>query len=683
MSHGILMNRFTAKIDYNLIDQNYDIFRISDDDSKDYKRSNILDIPNLEYKALSVQYTYGKVAFVLFAKGIVNESKFTTAIQERFKDACVQKLDITNADDRKSYYLYDNILIQLFANAIRVPKNELFSYNNTTGKLYYLTPKWKRKKSFYCIEIKLEKGNIIKLYVRSFREKSKNDKSTGLVFDPMSGELRKKLSSDKNVMELIPKSDSNRRNTVDFLCFNSANDFYHSKLGILHRFLKDMDKEYGKYITLTLDESENTYDYELPKSEKADKIYLKYGKLLNNEVNITDEVKTGESELLIHKIQNELSEFYGINTTVGELSSQVNNIRIIHDADYYKDNNMPDPHNNISKDFVVQHMIIEESKHLEINKNNKKPSVDIKKIIQELIIKQDIKNGKISCFDWETLCYDKSVTFVSCDKIKKDDEDTNKNSKDYLYKIMNISPDGTLDFRALDTRDFLNDADLQLITIFDELRDKYAKYPDSMEGIMVTDDNYSAIVRTACTTMPNIYAIAESLEHKPFSKETIYDAVSAFKEEMPMYANYADDVIKKLKMENELTYSSVNSCLNLKTKSGSALNRFIYANYGIRINPEFKNRDNDEEYYLKNICNIRYYYEKTWDAKEALVYYVGAKRSNLQTSLHNACVIRKVYSDSITPEADNLFPLMTVEFVRNEQYTVIPFPFKYLREYSV
>ena len=36
MSHGILMNRFTAKIDYNLIDQNYDIFRISDDDSKDY-----------------------------------------------------------------------------------------------------------------------------------------------------------------------------------------------------------------------------------------------------------------------------------------------------------------------------------------------------------------------------------------------------------------------------------------------------------------------------------------------------------------------------------------------------------------------------------------------------------------------------------------------------------------------
>ena len=31
---------------------------------------------------------------------------------------------------------------------------------------------------------------------------------------------------------------------------------------------------------------------------------------------------------------------------------------------------------------------------------------------------------------------------------------------------------------------------------------------------------------------------------------------------------------------------------------------------------------------------------------------------------------------------DELLPLMDVEFVRNDQLTVIPFPFKYLREYQ-
>lgn len=30
---------------------------------------------------------------------------------------------------------------------------------------------------------------------------------------------------------------------------------------------------------------------------------------------------------------------------------------------------------------------------------------------------------------------------------------------------------------------------------------------------------------------------------------------------------------------------------------------------------------------------------------------------------------------------DSLVPLMSVPFVRNNQLTVIPFPFKYLREY--
>jgi hypothetical protein len=43
--------------------------------------------------------------------------------------------------------------------------------------------------------------------------------------------------------------------------------------------------------------------------------------------------------------------------------------------------------------------------------------------------------------------------------------------------------------------------------------------------------------------------------------------------------------------------------------------------------------------------------------------------------------MRKVISLGEELEYEEALPLMAVEFVRNNQYTVLPFPFKYLREY--
>ena len=42
--------------------------------------------------------------------------------------------------------------------------------------------------------------------------------------------------------------------------------------------------------------------------------------------------------------------------------------------------------------------------------------------------------------------------------------------------------------------------------------------------------------------------------------------------------------------------------------------------------------------------------------------------------------MRKVISLGEELEYEEALPLMAVEFVRNSQYTVLPFPFKYLRE---
>lgn len=63
-------------------------------------------------------------------------------------------------------------------------------------------------------------------------------------------------------------------------------------------------------------------------------------------------------------------------------------------------------------------------------------------------------------------------------------------------------------------------------------------------------------------------------------------------------------------------------------------------------------------------------------------YCVGIKKSNFPRAVPRAVNVREIETFDGAPNLfDKLLPLMTVEFVRNGQLTVLPFPFKYLREW--
>ena len=63
-------------------------------------------------------------------------------------------------------------------------------------------------------------------------------------------------------------------------------------------------------------------------------------------------------------------------------------------------------------------------------------------------------------------------------------------------------------------------------------------------------------------------------------------------------------------------------------------------------------------------------------------YFVGIIGEGMRTNVAHAANIRMVepYKNSVL-RFEDLLPLMNVTFVRNGQLTVMPFPFKYLREY--
>lgn len=71
--------------------------------------------------------------------------------------------------------------------------------------------------------------------------------------------------------------------------------------------------------------------------------------------------------------------------------------------------------------------------------------------------------------------------------------------------------------------------------------------------------------------------------------------------------------------------------------------------------------------------------------KEGCIYYLaGTIGDGMQSSVPDAVNIRRIvpFGDS-SLMFDDLLPLMNVTFVHNERLTVIPFPFKYLREWAV
>ena len=102
----------------------------------------------------------------------------------------------------------------------------------------------------------------------------------------------------------------------------------------------------------------------------------------------------------------------------------------------------------------------------------------------------------------------------------------------------------------------------------------------------------------------------------------------------------------------------------------------------VLLHPQLKKNEN----LTKNFSSILGI--KSTELDGVFKYFVGKKKEALQMSLPCSCKIRDVIpwnKDGANPNGKILFNelahMFTVEFVRNGQYTVIPFPVKYLNEY--
>lgn len=153
-----------------------------------------------------------------------------------------------------------------------------------------------------------------------------------------------------------------------------------------------------------------------------------------------------------------------------------------------------------------------------------------------------------------------------------------------------------------------------------------------------------------------------------------------YSDKVVIYWNGTINNIDKYSFSDAFEIKAMKKILNMRTGIASKFNRFLHEKYGVWIDGELRKGEFEATYQIGNLLNIKYEYnEKDYLDGRTFVYYVGAKSKRL--AYPNACCMRKVISLGEELEYEEALPLMAVEFVRNSQYTVLPFPFKYLREY--
>ena len=686
----MLTNRINVTYNMENIDADFDIFRV-EKANKDYYKYNILDSAVYEFKAAAVQWTFGATALVLFRKGEVTEQQFKESIMKEYEDVKIQKIDLFDSEQCKCFQYQKRLLAQLLINSMRTPKHDAFRYSNLTGKLFYHNPAWKYKDKYIrFLEITIDPGMYLNLNHETFRSVENESMGTHII-DSKTGEFRKKLKSDTKGATYKKGSLKHNHFRVDNFDMTDYAHFCKSKMGVMEQFLKDVKENLSKYISIEFMEREDACEFDISNWEKVGISDFEYGDLLKTKgVVIVDEIRTDKSKEIVKLLSMELLEYYGVEASIGDLTFEAYNIRIIHEEDYYIDNELPDPHNNI-KGYIVQHMT-EEAEHFTESSGS---SPAVRKIVQELIIKGDVKEKLISIYDWKRLDSGKSWTFVIRESRKTEFGENTKHVnfanievKNYFnYYRLKIDCDGKMDFDSFcDVDNVASEEREKICCAYDLIESKQFRVKNKINGLLYSDiDNIHAIIETREKTIPNITALMNMLREtdakQKVQKDVLIQAINEFEH---AYQDCCENIQlwkSKLSEEEEMiTKKELKKVLNMRTNAASLFNRFLHEKYGIWIYGEWRKEEFDAIYQIGNLLNIKYEYNNNdYDDGHTFVYYVGAKSKRI--SYPNACCMRKVVSLGDKLEYEELLPLMAVEFVRNNQYTVLPFPYKYLREY--
>jgi hypothetical protein len=710
---NILTNRLKINFNIDAIKRDFVFIRLERQQNGKWYGFKELDyLIGKDFNAVSVMFQYWKFAYAMFKKtGDVYQLLSRIKENQEFQNNAVIEVTPLAIPDKNKDCICEAWLAQILLNSISASTSRFpqYQYCNLTGSLLLVRDFEGKSKdvldvakititSDYLLQVEIVRHRtIISILSELNKVKKTGDKKRitelqnalnkpSYKFEPSNASLRIHLPSDGKIDSksiYIECGIKGKKASIPFIEFGSSDDFYKSRAGILHDVKTSIDKNLSKYMTVNF----SSREYEIDDTHTINNILMDKPQniqpLINDQkIHIVDRVNNEESRALINDLKELLYQYYITNEdsiTVGKIDKKdAFNFRIIHDESYYIQHSLKDEHKLSDSTTQRQNITIESNKNLSL--------AIVKTIIKELIIKQEIDNDnrKLTLFDWSQLKYEKSWKFgvgVYSKELQKI----------IKFIFMNIEPDGSFTFREINSN--LLEGYQEYHTYIDEIKkatkNEY-KTGLKLEGLVVSEDgDINLLFRTNEMAVPNLPEIAKIIDEVetelPKDKNTgntLADLIDKFT--MQSMSKDSDklslliDDLKKLGDE-EIKKNSLNKIINATTGKNSTvtkeLRNYFLNEYNIRLIFS-KDKDNRQELFDAAL-DIKYFGTSEIEAH----YFVGQRDIN-KYSFKDACYFRKIVavngSKLIFKE---LLATMDVDFVRTGQSTVIPFSFKYIREY--
>ncbi|MCI6699656.1 MAG: hypothetical protein MR488_10935 [Lachnospiraceae bacterium] len=631
MPTRIKLNTLDFSYDEENLCQEYQILEIRTDSQRFDYSSPIFDLLLLKDRVLAVVFDRGNRFWTLRKRATASSVKDIRGLLRSADEA-----DTITIKEVRPSALKKHHLLQLLLNASGNFLSDGLRYCNLTGRLYCFQPSWMDRKAddyheenskgtvwqIHAVEIHVAEDMTLELKIRTFSNVllalSSKKHITFTKKRPLSSYAQYGLSSHNTLYRLMKMeeqenepqnrfilraTDGDHYSKTAFLNVGSLVAFEKTKLGILTDVLAHFWERYGEAAAIQFQTIEDdhfiAYDRAVQKEEQkriADCIRRK-------PVRVVDMVRSTASAAL----QKDLIKAFAANkdTDIPAIASDyvsedAYNICLIHSKEYYGHmQEAHDPH-RLYPDAAVQHITIE-------NAGAKPDSLNFitQEIIHELIIKQDLSDGRIQLFDWSRCGIKEPILFGICisGEQEEENETDEKPPAPDRFLFMKIQPDGTFHMHTEEYNPFSSSEYQDCMMACENV------LGSRVDGIVQYEDHQiDLIVET------NEYPIPE-----------IQD------------------------LRNELQAG------NTKLRNEKAVERYLCA------------------------CTDIHSYRK--DGQR--YYFVGVIGKGMRANVKCASPIRKI--ESVNGNADRfgeLLKLMNVCFVRNKQLTVLPFPFKYLREKS-
>lgn len=574
-------------------------------------------------------------------------------------------------------FLYKNILIDLLINSLN--KYKYPNERNIVGSIYRIS------KLPVCVEFKVF-NDIITLPVKSFTkikanktsDNNKDDtyfRSLGDTF--IYGKKNEPYNNELYTKRKIYKE--NKKNRIAFFSVKNSKNFNESKIGILNKIFLEIEM----YLSHCLKISKISLEYKEINWKKTKKMNDNLIAVLNSQkyniINTTEEMTASENlaTLLVHAFRKNNIDSSNIMIS-DKIEPNMINFHIVHSSEYYENNKMHDGY-KVDSRIAIQNVIVDS-----INEETKKKDKIISdgklfysNIGNRLLIEGLMKYELVSGISRLSDCYDiKLPEWIFLFKCKV----TKESKKIYYFELR-----------------FLKNS-LHVRNVEGDMYAKIFNVKDCNYAIVLENGNVMKIIETNEFPIPDfefVYNRFLECEKEYFCKKkdliNIIDQFDIENKSKLKEFDYEKFAIKSNKFRNEiLELRSYDLCREEivkhipKEKKGfqyyGAFIEYFYYKNGIRLAPLLK-KSIDVKSYIAGMYKINYRLEYTKDKKPYIKYVVGKQKdTDFSGSLATAMPFKIV--DNCNEDTFRQYATMlAVDFIRINQYTVIPYPFKYLKEY--